>query len=376
VTPTPAAAARRIGPWPARRWAWVAAIWLAYGALDWARNYLRHALADDVASFPAGEAAWERLVDAAAWTLFTPAILWVVERWTLRRERRAGPLLALLAAGVGFALLGVAANWAAGPLLTGSDTTYLRYLGSVVHANLLSYAALVAVGHVLAYQRRGRERAVRAAQLEAQLAVARLEALKTQIEPHFLFNALGSVSELIHENPAAAERMVTSLRDLLHLTLERGPAPEVTLRDELRVLDAYLRIQQTRFQDRLRARAEVDPDTLDACVPALVLQPLVENAVKHGIAPRAAPGHVVVAARRQGSDLLLEVRDDGVGFRPRVGGRQGVGLRNTLLRLERLYGPGARLEVGAAGGGGTVARVVLPFHTVPAAVPAGAGEDA
>ncbi|MCA1560127.1 MAG: histidine kinase [Acidobacteria bacterium] len=168
---------------------------------------------------------------------------------------------------------------------------------------------------------------------------ARLRTLEAELHPHFLFNTLHAISTLVHTKPDAADRMISRLSDLLRITFDRSGAPRVSLQEELEFLQKYLEIEQTRFQDRLTVKFDIEPDTLDAEVPRLILQPLVENAIKHGVSPRSAPGLVRISARRSEGTLHLEVSDDGVGLSP--GGRArlhtGVGLSNTRARLECLY---------------------------------------
>jgi LytS/YehU family sensor histidine kinase len=195
-----------------------------------------------------------------------------------------------------------------------------------------------------------------------------------QIQPHFLFNTLHTVSELVHEDPDAAERMIVRLADLLRLTVDNAQTHEVTLAQEVEFLDAYLEIQRTRFQDRLQVEVAVGPGTAEARVPNLVLQPLVENAIRHGTASLGGLGKISVKSERRGARLRMEVHDNGPGPHPdpRPRGRQGVGIRNTRERLERMYGPGGRLELTHCPVGGTVAAVEIPFSLAPEEEPAGA----
>jgi len=232
------------------------------------------------------------------------------------------------------------------------------------HWNLLIYWAIVALVHARDYARDAQEHRLRAAQLEASVAEARLAALTLQLRPHFLFNTLNAIAELIHEDPAAAERMVGRLADLLRRTLETDGAPEVPLATELELVDRYLDIQTVRFQDRLRVRWEVDGDVRGARVPAMILLPLVENAVRHGVAARPGPGEVGIRARRDAATLRLEVWDDGPGLGDEApaGPRRGIGLANTRARLAQLYGAAHQLELSDDPLGGLVVRLSLPFR--------------
>lgn len=209
------------------------------------------------------------------------------------------------------------------------------------------------------YHRESRDRE----QLEVQLAQAQVQSLKLQLHPHFLFNALNTITALIGQDPGAAERMVSGLSDLLRLSLRHATEQEVPLERELEILQHYLEIQRIRFADRLTVRYDIDDAVRQAMVPNLLLQPLVENAIRHGIAPRAAPGSVLVSARLEGDTLRLTVEDDGVGPGPSSGG-EGIGLRNTRARLERLYGDRQHLELRGGPDGGFIVRIDIPFRSV------------
>jgi two-component system, LytTR family, sensor kinase len=232
---------------------------------------------------------------------------------------------------------------------------------------LMTYSAIVGLSYALSYYRESRSRAIRAAQLETRLAEARLKTLEAELHPHFLFNTLHAISTLVHTQPDSADRMISRLSDLLRITFSRSDAACVMLHEELEFLEKYLEIEQTRFQDRLSVHYEIDPDTLDAEVPRLILQPLVENAIKHGVAPRTDPGIVSIESRHDGEHLYLLVRDNGVGLtggtRARLHG--GVGLSNTRDRLECLYGTDQSLNFLESDPGLTV-EMRLPFRRVSA----------
>ena len=201
------------------------------------------------------------------------------------------------------------------------------------------------------------------ARLEARLARAQLQSLKLQMHPHFLFNTLNSITTLITEEPLAAERMVTGLSELLRLSLRNAGEQEVPLERELEVLRHYLNIQQIRFQDRMSVELDVDPETLTAMVPNLMLQPLVENAIRHGIGPRATGGCIEVRVTRVGDTLRLRVHDDGVGTAAdAMPVREGTGIGNTRARLSHLYGSQHRFEIGGAPGAGFTVMAEIPFR--------------
>jgi signal transduction histidine kinase len=204
---------------------------------------------------------------------------------------------------------------------------------------LMTYLFLIGLAHALAYRRESEARALNSAQLETRLVEAQLQALQRQLHPHFLFNTLNTISGLIRTDPEAADVMIDRLGDLLRMTLHTSGVQEVPLKDELDVLQKYLEIEQTRLGNRLRVNMNIQPETLDAQVPNLLLQPLVENAIRHGIAPNARPGWIAIHAELTGSQLTIQIRDSGDGLPPDrlMALNRGVGLENTRARLEHLY---------------------------------------
>jgi type II secretory pathway pseudopilin PulG len=231
---------------------------------------------------------------------------------------------------------------------------------------LLTYVGIYAAGLARAYSLRYRARREQAMQLQAQLAEARLDALRRQLDPHFLFNTLNAVSALVERDPKGVRRMIARLSDLLRHSFEGPDDPEVPLRDELALVGRYVEIMQVRFQGRLAVDTRADERALDALVPSMLLQPLVENAIKHGVERRAGAGRIAIEAVLDGGTVVLRVVDDGPGpAAPDAasGRRGGVGLRNTRARLQELYGAAQALALSPAPGGGTVAEVRLPFHT-------------
>jgi LytS/YehU family sensor histidine kinase len=249
-----------------------------------------------------------------------------------------------------------------GDWLTYAQTSYLRNLDWT----LMTYAAIVGLSYALSYYHESQARALKAAHLETSLVEARLKTLEAELHPHFLFNTLHAISTLLHTDPEAADRMISRLSDLLRLTFDRSGAAGVPLKEELEFLQKYLEIEQIRFQDRLSVRFEIDPEALDVEVPRLILQPLVENAIKHGIGPRSGQGLVQVSARRSEENIWIEVRDNGVGLSKNARARfsSGVGLSNTRARLECIYGDGHRLEF-AEGESGLAVQMMLPMKRIP-----------
>ncbi|MEO8199647.1 MAG: histidine kinase [Gemmatimonadota bacterium] len=232
--------------------------------------------------------------------------------------------------------------------------------------NLLAYGAVVGLVYSTDFYRRYRERELVASQLSAQLAKAQLHALRMQLNPHFLFNAMNTIAMQVRRAANDdAVRMLAGLSDLLRYMLEDGRPTEVTLRDELTFIERYLAIEQVRFQDRLRVTFAADPDTLEAIVPTLILQPIVENAIRHGISRRSQAGQIMVRASRLGGDLILQVEDDGPGMSPGVtpDPGTGVGLRNTCARLAQLYGSGQSFILTEAAEGGALATIRMPYRS-------------
>jgi len=225
------------------------------------------------------------------------------------------------------------------------------------------YLCIVCVCWVIGHFQESGERERRTLELESRLTQANLQTLKMQLQPHFLFNTLNSISSLVHENPDAADGMIGSLSEFLRSTLEVSGSNEVPLRKELDFVDRYLEIQETRFGDRLRVCREIDPTATDALVPPLILQPLVENAIRHGVESRETGGTVILFAWREGAVLHLEICDDGEG----LGGQMlragnGIGLSNTKARLQELYGDQHRFVIAARDPTGVRVKIEIPFH--------------
>ena len=224
---------------------------------------------------------------------------------------------------------------------------------------------IVGIAHAFIFHKRAGERERRAAELESGLAQARLHALQMQLNPHFLFNTLNSIASLVHQDPRKADDMIGSLSTLLRRTLQATERQECALKEELELLDGYLEIERTRFGERLRVDKQIEPAALEAFVPVLILQPLVENAIRHGIEGQLKPGVVRVSARREGDWLLLEIADNGRGLARGKPFTEGVGLGNTRARLKELGAGGGTLQIGAPPEGGFLARARLPWRLAP-----------
>jgi LytS/YehU family sensor histidine kinase len=248
------------------------------------------------------------------------------------------------------------------------------FVAGTFQGNILMYWGLVGIDHGLSYyvsyQERAREALrleVHASELKARLVHEQLSALKMQLQPHFLFNTLNTIMVLVRQQKTQqAEEMLARLSDLLRCVLEDVDAQEVPLRRELEYLQLYLSIEQTRFQDRLRVEVSADPAILDAAVPQMGLQPIVENAVRHGIGRSSAAGWIRVSVSRLDQSLQIQVEDDGPGFAStKEGEGSGIGLSNTRARLHQLYGDAAELTLDNRDQGGAVVRMVLPYRVAP-----------
>lgn len=318
-------------------------------------------------------AARSQLVNWYLWALLVfPVVRWA-RRFPFRRRSLGRAIAAHLPAAMlvsGLQIL-LQSTWFWG--VEGDTHTLADWLRSLrflfflnFHWNILIYAGILGFVHAWDLYVQSRDRELRAAQLEARLTQARLGALEAQLHPHFLFNTLNAIATLIHEDPAAAERMITRLADLLRLVLRRELGQRVRLADELEFARMYLEIEQVRFHDRLQIRWAVDDSAKQAVVPSLLLQPLVENAIRHGVARTIGPCRVEIAARGEGDRLHIEVVDNGPGAGCDAGSPpgSGLGLRNIRERLAQLFGERYSLDLGPSSGGGCAVHVSIPFSTV------------
>jgi len=304
-------------------------------------------------------------VESWVWAALTPAIFWLGGRVGLERNGLAARVVVLLVAGLVISIIVYTVLSLARDQIFDIDRHRPFHLQREIAAfrfvpQLLYYFAVLAAGFAREYFLRGREQQAHAAVLQAQLAEARLDALRMQIHAHFLFNTLHAISAMVERNPSGVRKMIARLSELLRHTTDAHAVDEVPLRDELMLLDKYIDIMQIRFQDKLVIERRIASDTLDALVPNLVLQPIVENALEHGVSRAKGDGRIEIVAERRGDQLLLRVHDNGPGFAGET--RSGVGLSNTRARLAQLYGSGAAFKL--INEGGTTAEITLPFRTV------------
>ena len=359
------------------KWALAFGCWTLFGLFFASQEIVRYRYAGRVVEWRLMLTVW--LASAYIWAALTPLILYLARRFPIERNRWPRSLLFHLAASVlvsGFELLVFLLIVPLLGLPPRPGSFFEKLLTVFVvdfHFNLLTYWGILGVSLALDYYRKYQERALRASQLELrtsqlknQLTEAQLDALRMQLHPHFLFNTLNAIVVLVRKSSnEEAVRMLTGLSELLRHALENISAQEVLLKDEIEFVERYLEIEQVRYNDRLKVEMKIDKETLGALVPNLILQPLVENAIRHGIGKRSTAGRLEVSARRENGRLHLQVRDDGPGLPVEwsmVAGK-GIGLANTRARLEQLYGTAQEFQLSNAAGGGTIATLLIPFQS-------------
>jgi two-component system, LytTR family, sensor kinase len=328
-----------------------------------------------------GQALYIAFLNAAIAAVTSPLFYYFAKRFPFDKSNWPRRIPLHIAAGLAFTathmglriLVWPVKNPATGAVIERSWELFRTLFTYAIYEDAIgTYLPILGLAHLLIYHHRAKTRELRTAQLETRLARAQLDMLKMQLQPHFLFNTLNAISALMHRDIKSAEEMLAGLSDLLRLALDNAAVQEVALKSELEFTGRYLELEQVRFADRLKVKFQIDPETLDALVPNMVLQPLVENAVRHGIASRDRSGMIEVASRRDGDQLHLTVRDDGpglpAGFNWQNGNghgtskKQGLGLGNTRARLQQLYGAGHTLRLDNAVGGGLMVKITLPYR--------------
>lgn len=355
------------------KWAAVIAVWAVLGVIYAGPIYM------EVRAEQMGHSAWRvfswGILIWVAWAPLTPAIIWLARRYSLLDGAWKKNILVHIPA---FLLLSVLHSAAATAITLSIDpfdsmgpspkTFWPRFLSRVqgsFGSDLLVYGAVIGICYAFDYYRKYREREFLASRLEAQLAQAQLDSLRMQLHPHFLFNTLNGIAGLVRDNKnQAAVGMLVGLSDLLRHTLEHSARQEVELREEINFIKLYLSIQQMRFSDRLRTEFDIDPATATALVPNLILQPLTENALRHGIANSAETGVVGISSTVQNGHLRLMVYDNGAGLRDgwQLKGSVGIGLANTAARLQQLYDDNHQFDIRNRDSGGVEVMIVMPLR--------------
>jgi two-component sensor histidine kinase len=359
------------------RWGLIFAAWTLIGLIESGQGFMLQSLYGK--SIPRWKSVVMGVADWYIWAALTPFLLWGLRHFPI--EQRNWPRRLMLHAAIGFAcsmlviilfvpLLDVIHSdydYIIMPAPSSTADVVARLLGFRLLIYMVVYWVIVGITQALAYYRKYREREMQAVVLESQLTQAQLQVLKMQLQPHFLFNTLNAISALMHQDVELADQMLARLADLLRSTLETSGTQEVPLKQELEFVELYLEIEQARFGPRLVVSQDAEPETMDAFVPNLILQPLVENAIRHGIAPRPENGHIEIRTRRVGDLLQVQVIDDGPGLPKAPAGklREGVGLANTRARLRQLYGDAHQFILADRPEGGLAVTLRLPFRECP-----------
>lgn len=351
------------------RWRVAALVWLVPALLSATTSYAFTRITGSPVAF------WNALVINIPiwyfWAFATPVIFWLGRVARIGWPVSPGAVLLHLLVSILAALIDVVCGMSIAALLGVAplgDHVFQRYLINFMSwllTGVLTYWTVLGAGYALEFDRKYQRQQLRSSELAAQLARAQLSALRSQLHPHFLFNTLNTAVSLVRvDRTETAVRVLTSLSDILRRLLRNAPDQEITLREELAFLNAYVAIEKIRFPDRLSVNISVCDDVMDALVPNLVLQPLVENAIRYGIGRRNVAGHIDVSARHHNDQLILQVRDDGPGLPdewfPNMTG--GVGLTNTQERLQQMYGPLHEFVLGNTTAGGAEVTIVIPFQ--------------
>ena len=355
-----------------RRLALIWGIWTFIGIVFTFQGYFSSFRSER--PIPLTQSLYVQMVWSYLWALATPLVLWFAARLPIERNNwiRSSLLhlpisvvLSCVVTAIGRVLIWLNFGYSEGKPLTFESVT--NFVVANFSEGIGIYLLIALTSYALRYYRQYREGQLQTLQLESQLSLAQLQALKMQLHPHFLFNTLHSISALLNKDADAARKMITRLGDFLRLTLENSGSQEVTLEQEMAFLVCYLEIERIRFQNRLVTRMDIASETLDAKLPNLILQPIVENAIRHGIAPRSTPGLIEIEAKHQNGRLRIQVRDNGPGLSTHRTSenlyRKGLGLANTKTRLERLYGAAHLLDLSNNPEGGLIVTLEIPFHT-------------
>jgi signal transduction histidine kinase len=357
-----------------QNWAIGFVVWTIIGLSFASRTYLSYTQTRTDVNWKHVYSAY--LIDFYLWGAVSPFIFWLARRFPVERGHifKRVVLHLLIALILNFLVLSAASPmlWYFGyPNENIYPSLWVLFKFSItshvmLHQGLIIYAGTLIAGHAFEYYRQLQAGKTRTAELASQLAQAQLAALKMQIHPHFLFNTLNSIAALLHKDVETADRMIARLSDFLRLTLNSSETSVVKLEQELEFLKTYLEIEKIRFQNKLAVNLKIAPDALDAQVPNLILQPLIENAIRHGIAKQTAIGQLNVEARREGERLLIKIEDNGPGLNGNGNRRkksgEGLGLANTRARLKQFYDDDFQFEIkDKSNGDGTIVNLNVPY---------------
>jgi len=359
--------ARNLAPTLLRGSTWVA-LWSLVGLAIASEIYLSSNFLGR--SITWGEAISDSLEDWYVYGVLSLPVVWLARHFPPERGSRWFTAGVHLAAALLFSisyilvrtLVGEADSWIAGEAASFSEIFH-PLLVRTFPFNLLVYGVILSVSHALDYYRKYHERTVQTLELEKHLTEARLQALLHQLKPHFLFNTLNGIASLMHTDVDAADRMLVRLSELLRITMSHTGAPQTTLREEVAFLERYLDIEKIRFRNRLDVVIAIDDDAIDAQVPSLILQPMVENAMRHGVEPHAKMGRIELRGTVKDGNLVLTVADNGAGISAEGLKREGIGVANTRARLIELYGDRQKFELVNGPEGGLCVRITIPFSS-------------
>lgn len=350
------------------RWTLYLAFMTLLGFINTGQSYLHFLAEGKKAAFSFWPTLALGVSDWYSWAALTPLIIWLSHRFPFHAGGWVKSLLAHLGCNLTFSFLVFAITI---PLFLwvspyASDHSIWFWIQGKANLYMILYFWIywAILGSILStqYYRQFRDRELKATQLEGQLAQAQLQVLKMQLHPHFLFNTLNAISALLHKDAESADIMIARLGELLRTTLENVGTQEISLRQELEFIQPYLEIEKARLGDRLRVDMHIDPEAMDAAVPNLVLQPIVENAIRHGIAPYIQKGRIDIRAWREDGMLRMEVEDNGPGLslQQQISFRPGVGITNTRARLQQLYGPDHHFEIKNGANKGLTVTLLIP----------------
>jgi signal transduction histidine kinase len=319
-----------------------------------------------------GEAISDSLEDWYVYGVLSIAVVWLARRYPPERGSRWVTAAIHLGAALAFSLVYIIVRTLVGEadgLIAGEPASFAEIFQPLLVRtfpfNLLVYGVILTVSHALDYYRKYHERTVQTLELEKHLTEAKLQALLHQLKPHFLFNTLNGIASLMHTDVDDADRMLVRLSELLRITMSHTGAPQTSLREEITFIERYLDIEKIRFRNRLEVVISIDEDAIEAQVPSLILQPMVENAMHHGIEPQSRKGKIEISGARSAENLVLKIRDNGAGIPAEGLKREGIGVANTRARLAELYGARQKFEMANQREGGLCVTITIPFTPAP-----------